>query len=175
MSESPSATPTPTDPAAPEDPADPSTWIIDFDGVGPIAVGSDVATVRASIQRYEDVTQTDVCPWTAMFDSAAYPSVWLSLDSPAYATVESVFLTNGASTAGHPETSPKTAEGVGLGAAEAAVQSAYPEATTTELQGGRQGYSVTDGSRWFAISVLDCTVDTVFVGDTQTAPSEFCG
>lgn len=121
----------PTESAAPApsvsiDPADPSTWIISADGIGPIALGQslDEATLALSSFTEQDLGCDN--PGVRLYTAPGAPTVALFLANTG-PTVAGIRISDyeqrlpvGAS--------PRTAEGLGLGSTVAEVQAEYADA-----------------------------------------------
>lgn len=167
----PSATPTPS-----AEPADPGTWVISFDGVGPIAIGGSLQKFRDDQSALDDVT-TDSCR-VAMFDLSAGPAIWVA---PAADDDSISGMTYGAALLGAQQPSgsvPATTEGIGLGDTLADLETAYPDLEEQPNDSGTWpvDYSITDGQgSWIVFGVKDDVVDAITVGDEPTTPLEYCG
>ncbi|WP_345761159.1 hypothetical protein [Diaminobutyricibacter sp. McL0608] len=71
----PSPTPTPT-----VDEADPSSWVIGFDGVGPVKVGGDITAEAAELTSFTDKSDLAACP-VRFLDGPEGPDLALAPDS----------------------------------------------------------------------------------------------
>jgi hypothetical protein len=191
----PTATPTPTStptpaPPAPEpvptptiDPADPSTWIITFDGLGPISYGSTMADATAAMDRtdYSVTEPTETCDIVSRFipgdDSeiiriTVYPS-WDSQQTDAGIDVFGISSDN-------PDAAmytPRTAEGIGLGSSVDDILAAYPGITSGDGRSVGIPYSITDGNgRWltFAVSFETGLVRFIKLGQSPLIPNGTC-
>lgn len=179
-SPSPSASASPSASPSPEGPdlADPSTWLISFDGVGPLVLGQPFTEVPAVMTAFTDRT-TDQCR-VAMFDAGSVPSMWVV---PEGETIHEVLV--GAAIIGKTVVevqrgTPKTGEGIGIGATLDQLQSANPGAAQVDLSGtpGSEEiyYSVSNGTdRWILFRIVDGLVDAVSVSDEPLPPYEYCG
>lgn len=139
----PSAAPDPSPSASPSaaptvDPADPTTWIISENGVGPIDIGGDLAATLAELPDAW-TNDTESCAWTAWWNApdSSYGLYFVrGTESDAAPIGEiSVYTAVEAPTA---VPSPVTAEGLGLGATKADVLAMYPDAQegTAQIGGG---------------------------------------
>lgn len=169
-----SATQSPTPPAPAIDLADPSSWIIDFSGVGPLTIGGSLAEQRQSMTAFTDSSGPE-CP-VGMFDLIDSPVIWVhpgnddSIDVIALGV--KVFRPQiGDVSAG----SPKTAEGIGVGATVDALRAAYPTLEETGSISAWTHFAVAGSPNWIVFSVLDGVVDAITVGPNSVPPSEFCG
>ena len=91
--EVPSATPTPEAPV--EVPADPATWVIDGDGVGPFDIGGAIVDVTAAVgSGMTDQSDTANCPWLGAFGIGDGGTVLARLDDATYQTVQLVDVTS---------------------------------------------------------------------------------
>ncbi|WP_166806182.1 hypothetical protein [Cryobacterium cheniae] len=178
-SATPSPTPTPTPTAAPTptvDPANPSSWLITFDGVGPLTFGGQIAEETADMTAFAD-TSNDVCP-VKMFAMDGVPGIWVR--PAADGAIE--LITLGAETFGTPVAdveagSPKTEAGIGIGATLQQLEAAYPEVSETGTYGDLQTYYgiSSDTGRWIVFTIRDGVVDAIGVSSEPILPSEYCG
>ncbi len=168
--DSPSATP---DPGSVQNPADPTTWQISANGIGPVHLGEKLTDAVAATTAYVEVTDRTTCPNTAV----------TLLGAPAGAAESMVLNTDAGGTVigiGLEATGPTTAEGVGVGSLVSAVTSAYPGA----IAGTRGSTSVsnlwtvrgTPGwiSYEFAPADTNPSVIQVAVVSGQLPPYEWC-
>ncbi len=168
-STSPSATPTPV-----QDPADPTTWIVSADGVGPARLGQSVAGAVAAMSSYVDVS-----------DPAGCPNPRVTFLGPAGSTVANAPLLLIADEQGSlvgiafTESGPRTVDGIGVGSTAAAVAQAYPHA----VPGTRGPSSVPNlvtvqgipGWISFELDGGGTTIDQVSVTSGGPPPYEYCG
>ncbi len=174
-SPTPTPTPTPTEtPVEPVDPVpdanDPTTWLVSEDGIGPFRLGMPFSEAAALLPDRGGCGE----------DRDPVPSVYYGLDSRLWITggddatvipggLEFVEWTSqGGGTSDATATTPRTAEGLGVGSREADVRAAYPGATEVErnglyLQSGRVFFGIYEG---VVASVGVTAVDI---------PYEFCG
>ncbi|MFK3679454.1 hypothetical protein ACI2IP_17165 [Microbacterium sp. NPDC090218] len=127
-SSSPTATPTSTPEPPAEDPTDPSTWIIDEDGVGPIDVGGDfAATLGVLGENWKNDTAT--CSWMASWTAPdnGYGMYFVRGTESDAAPIREVSVYSAAE-APVAVTGPATVEGLGIGSTVAEVLAAYPDA-----------------------------------------------
>lgn len=124
---SPSATPS-VEPSIEPDPADPSTWIISGEGVGPIDIGGDLAATLAALPQ-EWTNDAENCAWTAWLkdesvDYGVYFVRGTESDSAPIGEISVYEQMQGQGATG----APTTAEGLGLGATKDEILAAYPDA-----------------------------------------------
>lgn len=155
-------TPSPTAESREEDPADPGTWIIDAEGVGPIDVGGDFASTLGGL----------AAPWTNDTANCSWSAWWMAADS-AYgmsfvrgtesdtAPIREISVYTAAETpAAVP--GPVTEEGLGVGASKAEVRAAYPDA--------QDGVATIGGDTWLMLpSSTDAHVFFAFRENSDTA------
>jgi hypothetical protein len=156
---------------------DPTTWTVSGDEVGPIALGGAVAgevdDLRVAYER-----SGSECP------ASPDTTFWIRSGAPGL-TVEARNgrVTGVAIGAAGPDATveggPTTAAGTGIGTSLEDLQATYPDlrygGTTDEERGRGSMWSVRSGSR-YVTSVLgaDGAVESMWVGDSQVPPSEFC-
>lgn len=176
--ETPSPSPSPT--GAPEaDPADPTTWIITENGVGPVEIGGDLGATLAGLP---DTWTNDAenCAWTAWWQAedssyGLYAVRGTESDTAPISEI-SVYTSLEVPTA---VPSPVTAEGLGLGATKAEVLAAYPDAGegVAEVGGGSWVMLAGDGDAHVFFEFrggADAASDVVVT--TRDQPSyEVCG
>lgn len=177
----PTLTPTPTStptPAVPvQDPADPSSWVIGFDGVGPVAIGAEMSTIPPLLPGWTD--ETDALCVPGQLDLMAPDG--LTMDTFIFESsgdrVANIHLSWNRTVAdGRPVVSPKTDRGIGIGSTREELLAAYPEIPVT----GRYSdivdfYGLNNGSgTWIAFAVQDDVIDRITVGPSSGMPSEYC-
>lgn len=175
----PSGTPTTPPPAstrAPvaEDPADPSTWRIDFDRIGPVTLGRPLPEVKGELSAFPDVTDPKCLP----------SSLYLKLpDRVMLRMLDDVDFTSTAQTIellGRPGNqialSPKTAEGIGLGSTADELFATYPNLFKTYVYSEtavQYTLSRGDGGR-IVFYVINGEVQVIDIGADAVIPSERC-
>lgn len=175
----PTPTPTPSSvPAAPaEDPNDPSTWVIDFNGIGPVDLGSSIATVASGLPDWTDSTYAICRP--RQVDLVAADHLGLTSLSPSASPdrISELLLSyNFAIYGDSAPATPRTAAGIGIGATLEELMAAYPGITKTgEYADVASYYGLTNGQgTWIVFDVLHDRVDNIQVGPHSTIPSELC-
>ncbi|WP_368498721.1 hypothetical protein [Herbiconiux sp. A18JL235] len=162
------ATPTAApEPAPAPDPADPSTWTIGFDGIGPITLGTPLADIEAA------VPPTDSCrPGVDSFFGSA---VVASTDGADGESVGLVISQGVASGEGSSITPPTTAEGIGVGSTIDELLAAYPDAEPYQAVNSTV-YRITDGATYIHFDDYGKgTVQIVEVTSSAVKPKEYCG
>ena len=154
----------------------PSSWVIDFDGVGPAKLGVQLGVDRASLAQLTDQSESS-CP-IGVFGSEAAPTIILMPDASGTVVAMDVFgLLWGSAGQDFRET-PRTLAGIGADSTLAAVLAAYPSIQKTGRYSCIDYYGITDGSgRWIVFAVDTETGDVwgIQVGYSTVMPSELCG
>lgn len=156
-----------------QDPADPTTWIISADGVGPARLGQSLKDVEAAFTGYVDVSDHNACPNPLI--TFLGPAGSTMADSPLLLDTDETGVVVGIAVS---KVGPKTAEGIGIGSTATAVNTAYPAAIagsrgpTTE----HNLLTVHGSPGWvsYEIVVGDETVHQVDVMSGSLPPNEFC-
>ncbi len=156
-------------PAPASDPADPSTWTIGFDGIGPITLGTPLSEVDAI------VAPTDSCrPGVdSFFDSTVVASTDGGAGEGDAATVGLVISQSVAKSS--VTGIPTTAEGIGVGSTIDELLAAYPDAEPYEAVNST-AYRITDGTTY--IHFDDYGKGTIQIIEVTSAPikaKEYCG
>lgn len=172
---SPTASPTPTvepTPVVPMDPADPSTWVIGFDAVGPLVPGMTPDAALATAVGY-DSESYDGCP-VIFANRSGYPSLALTYwpDNVVNRIIVR-WKDGGAPTLA---TSPKTTEGIGIGSPAADFSSAYPDAQIIVDQGDsfRVWAVGNNAGRYLLFALTDNIVHSIDVTSEPTFGFELC-
>lgn len=170
----PTATPTPTPtPTSTMDPADPSTWTIGFDGVGPVTLGPTPAEQRATLPAFSDETEPICVDELATLTSPAglrFTFVLAADGSGRTAAIE--FGNLGTSGADDRASTPRTTQGIGVGSTLDELLTAYPGiAQTSSYNGSSFTYALTDGrGRWIAFMLINDVVTDIQLADTGMLP-----
>jgi hypothetical protein len=181
----PPATSTPTrTPVAPTpvdttDPAAPSTWMIDFTGIGPITLGSTFEEQKAALTAFTDATDPLCTEGQLNLEQPGAPYVIVAGRPDALHTVGAVTIARfGPDAAAVSQHSPRTATGIGIGSTLAELQAAYPDLQATGAYGDGSVstyYGITDGNgTWIAFDIMDSTVQSIQVGPQSGFPGEYC-
>ncbi len=171
----PTATPTaaPTQPPAAENPADPSTWLIDFDRIGPITPGRPFADVKAQLSDFPDLTDPICLPFS-LYLGLPDRTVLRMIDDTGNKTADTIELLGGPGNV--VALSPKTAEGIGLGSTSDMLLAAYPGISgTTSLNGMVTQYRLLDSEgRRIVFKVIEGEVAGIQIGAEYWIPTERC-
>ena len=175
----PPSTPTPTPTATPStDPADPATWVISFDAIGPLVSGAPLADVPGELAAFRQLRAPDTqcSAYVYVLTDGFNASVRAERGDPSRAAESTVFWKGAAApTAADVERSPRTASGIGIGSSLDQLKAAYPELRVTQ-ESGVPTYGITDGSRWILFRDLYAggTVTAVQVGTNTMIANEVC-
>lgn len=186
----PTATPTPTPtptatPATDPEPvtADVSSWIIGFDGVGPIAFGGPMADASAALDT-TDLLVYDSGIEDCLSDSrsvAGDPAASLSVDPDTTGTaVGLITVASYVTQDGTQSTAalPATAEGITIGSTGAELLSAYPDLGDWQTRSGEPGYTLDDGAGhrlWFSVDSASDLVQSIALSTPERLPFGGCG
>ncbi len=154
--------------------SDPGSWLITFDGVGPLTVGGRISEQRPSMTAFAEDPR-DYCPRAAFQPlTGDAPHLWAILDGD-FETVTAVVVPGGPEL--HPEASPKTEAGIGLGATTADLLEAYPDISEPVASNNSLVYAVSgDADKWIDFSTSpEGYVIAITVMDAPKPPSEYCG
>jgi hypothetical protein len=166
------ATPTPTVSQV-QDPADPTTWVISAEGVGPARLGQSLTNVEAAFPGYVDVSDRNECPNTLV--TFLGPAGSTMADSPLLLVADETGSLIGIAVT---YAGPQTVDGIGVGSTAEAVKTAYPTAIpgsrgpTTE----KNLLTVKGSPGWVSYEIADgATIRQVDVMSGALPPYEFCG
>lgn len=157
------------------DAADPSTWSLSGDAVGPIELGGDFA---ATLEELPEWSSPQQCEWTASWSADGdYMIFFAHPDDGEQASIDliSVSAVPDAIPAG---AGPRTADDLGLGSTREEVLASHPDAEEGEA-------AIGDGSTWVAVPDGDGRIffeyapdaaeaDAVTVTDGDEPPYEVC-
>jgi len=170
----PSSTPT----EEPLDLADPSSWTIDFAGVGPLTRGGSVSAERASMTAFVDDSNPEACSVVA-FDALAenVPGIFAVPAADLDTTTD--LVVSGDNT---PELladgSPTTEAGIGVGSTEAELNAAYPDLLAQPGPGADSThYTLTDDAGGYIHFTVYPTqiVQSIAISESEAMPYEYCG
>lgn len=187
-SQPPPSEPSPTSSAQPSQPEpspapstidldDPSTWLIDGTGIGPIEAGGDFATTLAELP--DSWRNDENCLWTAWWNAedGSYNANFVR--GTTAETDPIVLVSVSAADPVAPGAGPRTAEGLGIGSSRAEVLAQYPEAVEGEAQIGE--------GAWLSVPADEATMffefyapgsdqaNAVTVTTLEQPPYEVCG
>jgi hypothetical protein len=170
---------TPAPSPAPIDLGDPSSWVITFDGIGPLTIGGRISEQRASMTSFTEEVDPNGCPLAVFrIPGSTTPHLWAA-PSDEGDTVSMVSAQGGADPVLAAARSPKTVVGVGVGSSEAELLDAYPD--ISKVQGripDLDHYSLSSGvGRWIHFSIYgpDPFVTSITVNESDLPPYEVCG
>lgn len=171
--QSPSQDPTATPEPEPEPLDEPSSWIIESSGVGPLALGAGTAEARSSMTSFTDSTK-EACPWVAAFEKPGYPSIWLP-DPSSTGTVEQIVIQAWGVAGDVGANSPRTSAGIGIGATEDQLLAAHPEVSAVQGKYATHYSLQGEDGNWVNFGISDDgVVDTIVVRATSAIDSEYC-
>ncbi|MFF2053660.1 hypothetical protein ACFVU2_18805 [Leifsonia sp. NPDC058194] len=168
-------TPTPT-----IDAADPSTWTIGFDGVGPAKLGMSLTDAAAALPTFDDATDPLCAPGQRNFGDRAGTSSLVLFGRAASDDDLVTIIVSGGRVGASASTRPHTAEGIGVGSTLEELTAAYDDLAVTGTYSNIDGthprfYGLSGaGATWITFEVLHGVVDRILVGPSQTIPSEYC-
>ena len=172
----PAPTPTPTPTATPtapaQNPADPATWIIGFDGVGPVTLDAPYDSQAQSIPTFDDVTD-QIClaeQRNYMVPGGMHLTVVAASDgSGRTAAIEFGNYGDGSD---RRSASPKTEAGIGVSSTRAELMAAYPDIQQTGTYSDTVVYyGLTDGrGGWIAFAVMNDVVFEIQIGNDAVLP-----
>lgn len=149
-----SPTPTSTPSTDPIDLDDPSSWVIDFESVGPVEFGEDAADARESLSHFEETTLEE-CR-VAMFEAPATPALWIVPPSDGDpSSLRGIVLTAEGDPGAAAPGSPTTEEGIGVGSTVDDLKAAYPDLVENEPVATRSSYSLAGPGDTFLVFTLD--------------------
>lgn len=164
-SSTPTPTPTPTPEPVANDPADPGTWIIRGDGVGPVYVNTARDGAGAVLPGWAlDPEQT--C--NNHFYGGPEGMRMILAGDPIGLVVLSVELPSAVTG------SPRTAAGIGFGSTAAEVEAAYPGVPLTDDGVRTPTYVIPDAGRYILILVPDGVVNGFFSTAYEVLPMDLC-
>lgn len=184
-SETPSEKPTSTttEPVEPEktatpamDLANPGTWLISADGIGPVLYGGAIADVRPSMSAFTEIP-SEWCG-VARFRSEENGLAVLAMLSEDGSTVEGTFVNGWGQSSAALADAPRTAEGIGLGSSLSDLLSTYP---TISLEYERATepptlyYAIRNANgSWLVFAVYEDVVRAIAVHNEPWLKSEYC-
>lgn len=130
--------------------ADPSKWIISYEGVGPLTIDGHLSSEAPELGPMYSRQPADYCQFSkpTVFLSSRDATLWALSDyADGVATDSIVEIAVGLEAGGRavPTVSPHTAKGIGIGSTEAALRDAYPDITyDSQPYAGSTHYLLTD-------------------------------
>lgn len=162
-----SETPTATSPV--NDPADPMTWVINAEGIGPLRLGTPLDAAVAMLPGYA----VSSCPNPAVRmmhnNSPTEPTLQLAADDDGLLSLITLYNSTG----------PQTNEGVRIGSTVAEAKAVYPELEFSQHFTDR--YTLRGEPGWLTLepATIDAgdtaAIVTVSVVTGGLPPSELCG
>lgn len=182
------ATPVPT-PTPTLDLADPSTWTITFDGVGPLTIGGDQTQQLTPMHVAFDGEPSPgsniaVCPTIFFRRHSQIPNApsLLSRGAPAGGTVDLVGVGDGSISQTGSDlatliaNSPKTAKGIGIGQTLEQLRAAYPGIAKVGVGYSGTIYAIENAQgEWMSFGVPESgLIVDITVSRDAMPPSEYC-
>ena len=155
-------------------PDDPSTWVVGFHGVGPVALGAPFSEERAGLPGFADVTDP-IC--TSSYLDLQLPNgqtiIIMRSGGGGEAVAGIQFGSRGAPGELSPESGPRTEAGIGSGSTLTEMQAAYPGLQKTGDYGTTTYYGITDGDgAWIVFRAYDGLVVDIQVANERDLPAE---
>lgn len=177
----PTTTPTaarePTPTATPEpDFSDPSTWIIDFDSVGPLALGQPIDEARAAASMFTENEMMLECR-VAFMDRPGVPSLALVYwpdDVLSTIIVRNQPATTGSTSQELYASSPKTTAGIGIGSTRDELLAAYPDTSASIDEGYFAVYVIAGSTGSIVVTVNEGIVDSIAADPDGGFAFELC-
>lgn len=174
---SPSATPVAepaAEPVVAVDPAQPSTWTIDFGSIGPVAIGQTRDEALASLAAFPQGPLEDCPAPISTIDLLDGVAIWLTDDTLTQVVLMGDALIGGAAPDSVSD-GPLTAEGIGVGSTTEELLAAYPDAQTGQSNSSTL-YSLGNASgEWINFQTMNGVVDAVVVNNRPSVNGEYCG
>lgn len=178
-----STAPSPADPAAPQvpagpamDPSDPSTWIIRFDGVGPVSLGVPMNDQRQVLPDFTDITDPSCTEYYLDLEAPSGFSVLMLGGAQQPKTTVGVTFGNGGGTGPETqETTPRTAEGIGIDSTLDDLLATYPGIEKTGMYQFEEYpyYGLTDGQgAWIVFGIIQGKVANIQIATEAELPPE---
>jgi hypothetical protein len=177
-----SATPTPT--ATPDelpdepDLDDPSTWLISFDGVGPLVIGSAASSSGTQLTPFPSPSGGGACLLSFYPETVpGQTDIW-AIPAADGDTVVSVVVTGNSEPESMSPDAPHTAEGIFVGSTVDELLAAYPGIESSRDLSDYAVYALPgDGATWidFSMSPDGEIVREIAVADAPLPPYEYCG
>lgn len=156
--------------------ANPGTWLISADGIGPVLYGGAIADVRPSMTAFTEIP-SDWCG-VARFRSEENGLAVLAMLSEDGSTIEGTFVNRWGQSPAALAAAPRTAEGIGLGSSLSDLLSAYP---TISLEHERATepptlfYAIRNANgSWLVFVVYEDVVGAIAVHNEPWLMSEYC-
>lgn len=173
-----SVTPTPS-PTPTVDAADPATWLVTFDGIGPMKAGVALDDVPGELAAFRQIgaPEEQCAAYTYRLADTLKASAWGGVGDHTHAVHVGVGWTGSDDAPGAADIaqSPRTERGIGIGSTIAELQAAYPELAVTTA-GAAPTYGIGDGSRWILFRDVWAggTVSAIQVGTSTQITNEIC-
>jgi hypothetical protein len=154
--------------------ADPSSWVIGFTSVGPLAIGDEISGTSQSMVAFTSSAFSDACPSVISFDRPGFPNIVVS-DRYEDGVVELIALQGGPTSSDFAVTSARTTSGIGIGSTLDELKAAYP-AITFQDDHFTPHYALPDGDgNWINFAVYEGLVNKIVVRSMPVIPREICG
>lgn len=151
---------------------DPSSWIIDFTSVGPLAVGEEISATEQTMTAFTR-TIYDGCPSVISFDKPGFPT-FVVPDRLGTGVVEQIVLQAGVNAAEYSANSPRTTVGIGIGSTLEELKAAYPTISFIDDQNTPHYAVPDDEGNWINFSIYDNLVNDIVVRASSVVSKEYC-